>query len=1126
MYWVDAGARSYLKEFGGPGDSLQMMFPRPLRMALAEELARDYEERIRHGEYGSIEGRQAQLDMAPPDMAPSDMTPSIEETVPHEETTESIVEVDSPITGEPLALELGVAEGAGEDEIAPDEVIPDEVTPDEIEGLSHFGQLDDFVQMDEGPGETTTTIEDPSAPGEFIDVTLAPAGTDDEIDAAGLLPSAPMDAPLAASAGRHRAFAVFAIRGGVRGKKPIDRVEAESMPRALAIIAKRLAEIGSSSYEVRAPADAFKHHALIVLDADAGNHLYVVAEEKGTEFEPDINTQQPDQVKVPDDGAAALASDGGFAQPRSKMKVDVSTGASSVEREARAMTPAEVRTVSAAHGLDASSIEAKLLQDEPVHFGDWAILVNASGDVELQKAGRRVITKSIVEMDNVIATFMARTAAEKALPLTTKTAHYNLQQLMLVGCAQCGGLDEYLMPERALNVKCARCGTETPARVVAAQLESRNIVPGYVLVTDVPGEDVMNARRLLMAVREVSPTADGAVRNDGKLEISLRAIDERTLARIQNVLESKFGVTHQIARTAQAAPSTTMPESQPTMGVQIAPQQQQSQQAPTYTPPTPAATPPIGMAQPIAPTVQQAPAVPKKQVGPTPPPAMPAISVQMPTQPQQQTTQATRASRFAWKVTFKGTDGRPRAMPVEARDEATARHVFASYNGDAEILSVTAQELPPDMMDAEPTPSSASPIPAAPGMDMSAPTAPMSAMAVSPEVKEAIAAAMLTYRNSGVDVATAVKDFQSQFRQLVSRFGDETSPARQALGAEIIRAAQETWAKPALLELAAMRQAGAWDIDADDIVDFIMNVEPLYRAFIAAVSRRQYEEIAEEAIQAYQQQSPGHSVIAEPSEVAQLLMVEASANGNGTDASRQAQVDDNGYEDEAEIHSGEKLRIELDNQGSEPGSVLVTTDDAEGAMHDQSIRGSMWENADGMAYAIISDEPGLVEALEADGYDVYSSAYSPMDELMDEHEGARHEAADGKTLGKMPTPGAVPVQHGNKVQVPTDASKVLGPDSSTAESANRALDPPGKVKTQHPSQGSFSKTDMGGGEEDKEPRFPGEKKPPANGSYGLVGDGTSLTPTDLGEDSQTGDNPTTKKWDSESKKAPKNMRSK
>ena len=51
-YWVESGAKAYAKEFATPGE-WSKMFPKPLRDALAAELAKDEEEKIKNGEYGS-----------------------------------------------------------------------------------------------------------------------------------------------------------------------------------------------------------------------------------------------------------------------------------------------------------------------------------------------------------------------------------------------------------------------------------------------------------------------------------------------------------------------------------------------------------------------------------------------------------------------------------------------------------------------------------------------------------------------------------------------------------------------------------------------------------------------------------------------------------------------------------------------------------------------------------------------------------------------------------------------------------------------------------------------------------------------------------------------------------------
>jgi len=85
---------------------------------------------------------------------------------------------------------------------------------------------------------------------------------------------------------------------------------------------------------------------------------------------------------------------------------------------------------------------------------------------------------------------------------------------------------------------------------------------------------------------------------------------------------------------------------------------------------------------------------------------------------------------------------------------------------------------------------------------------------------------------------------------------------------------------------------------------------------------------------------------------------------------------------EFEVHEryGEEapeMKIKLDNMDKDDGTVTVYCDDKAAAIHDQSIEGSMWEAPGDLdvAYACICDRPGLVEALEADGYEVNTEDY-------------------------------------------------------------------------------------------------------------------------------------------------------
>jgi hypothetical protein len=165
--------------------------------------------------------------------------------------------------------------------------------------------------------------------------------------------------------------------------------------------------------------------------------------------------------------------------------------------------------------------------------------------------------------------------------------------------------------------------------------------------------------------------------------------------------------------------------------------------------------------------------------------------------------------RRRWAVTYEDIDGSVRTLPVEARTSKGARKVLAAYDSDVRVLKVAQMEEempPPDMgpemdMDMEMGPEADMG-----GMPGEEPMAPGMSVEVPPEVAEAINAAMLTFRNTGVDIASGIKDFQTQFKKVLERFGDEMSPGRQRIGAEIVRAAQDAWSKPALIDLTASRR--------------------------------------------------------------------------------------------------------------------------------------------------------------------------------------------------------------------------------------------------------------------------------------------------------------------------------
>lgn len=93
------------------------------------------------------------------------------------------------------------------------------------------------------------------------------------------------------------------------------------------------------------------------------------------------------------------------------------------------------------------------------------------------------------------------------------------------------------------------------------------------------------------------------------------------------------------------------------------------------------------------------------------------------------------------------------------------------------------------------------------------------------------------------------------------------------------------------------------------------------------------------------------------------------------------QCDHCGADIESSYGDPDAPEIKLDNMDRDDGSVLVTCEDSSVKEEHQSIAGSSWEAPSDMngAYAVITDEPGLVAKLEKEGYNVDSSEYCEPD---------------------------------------------------------------------------------------------------------------------------------------------------
>lgn len=73
------------------------------------------------------------------------------------------------------------------------------------------------------------------------------------------------------------------------------------------------------------------------------------------------------------------------------------------------------------------------------------------------------------------------------------------------------------------------------------------------------------------------------------------------------------------------------------------------------------------------------------------------------------------------------------------------------------------------------------------------------------------------------------------------------------------------------------------------------------------------------------------------------------------------------------------MKISLDNEDRDDGTVFVTAASAKAARRDQSIDGNYWNIDEDFAYAILEDRPGLADELREEGYIVDGATYDPLE---------------------------------------------------------------------------------------------------------------------------------------------------
>ena len=701
-YVVDEAARMYASEFAL--GNARDVFSTAVRDRVAQELAATYEEQMRAGEYDYLL-RAAQID-GPADM-PSD-------------------------TG-------GFAP-------APD--MPSD-------GADNGAVL----------SESSTVIEDPTAPGELLKVDVTPA-TGDEYMADGETAD----------------FAVFEDGAD----EPFDMISAASMREALGHLYERSGGENGPAHGTRVHAQVSTFDRL----ACVGDRVWLVrADVLAAEARRDQDLAARRQQAA--EREAAAQADGGAPPVAEAAPV-------------RTMSAADAARVAAALGFDEKRVAADVTRGHSVEFGPWSIGLGESGQVELRKANSKTPPRKYAfsRKSQAIREFMARVAGTADLQTSGSLA---VTPVYRVTCAACKVDNDYPLA-KAAAVACGSCKRSVAQVVVQAAMEAAeaksakrasaagaDAAPGrdYLLSVGFPvfaSADAqalaLNADRARSLVAEVVPTIDVIDPRPSDFKLLIRGASQAALNRVQAVLADRLGIV------AQYAPAA-VPAAAPAPGMAGRPMPPPGNaMAPSNIPPAPVTAP----AAPAAPGGALQP-TPSMQPGGAPMAPKPAAG-------------GDAQSKAIEKVKDMGKIS-------SARTEFTMADIFPGGETRTAQLAVDLEEMP--ALDSAPileegaalTPPSDSAGmdallgPGAAGGDALA----VATSVIDPEGEDAARSAMTHYRNQGMGIAQAIKEFMTEYKGFLEGFGDSSSPPRQMAEAALVRIAKEVYEKPVVLKPTASKVA-------------------------------------------------------------------------------------------------------------------------------------------------------------------------------------------------------------------------------------------------------------------------------------------------------------------------------
>lgn len=796
------------------------------------------------------------------DMDDGYMSDPDESELPHDEHTEEMATITSPITGEDLVIELGVKDDQHADGFEPSEDDAEEESPMSIGGLPDMEAMSTTASRRARQQSTRRA--------QMSTMTLKPSPA----------PS-PGESPMGGNS-----FPAQSSEAELGAGEPADETITTIIdPTSGEELQLTLTPIEDEGPEDLNPSD------------DAGD-----MQEEMMEPMSAMASAKSQPTDEDEDGMDAAFNPGVSKQPKDKVK-----GISPAVLTAKAglsLTTTQIKSLCASQGLDAPSIETKVLSGDwafggqqlvagvsewglgGLDVGDDLLLTRYNEKGDVSAIARRA---SLAEFDGVVNDFMALCAAglAKSAQKETGAGGWPLVPSKMwpgeksIACPKCGSLDVTMggsYPVRGTGAggrgrlgdaggldtnTCNDCGFSgsTPSKPIKAAAKRVPKTRDYVLTADVPQGAPIIARRMMASVHKIVANADGEMLNDGRLSIMLRQAEERTVNRIQKVLTDVFGIRNfeaqhiEMAKEAQRSYLDTSPGREPQFddGINYDPEssgsfspQEEEERLRDY-------CQHLGMApeqierevhrmqsglDPIDPRLR-AEGSHEEACGPMGMQAAPSDSPFKGRAPENQQPAGQPAKPLNAPMQTSATGSQVQQDFIKRHTDPLKRAQLEESIDDEEILDddmpMTDDELMPDEGDlgeSLPPEMGADPMMGGPGMgmdpmgggmgmggpgmggmggpglmgppmDASQMPLDISSGQLMPEDEQAVGAAMSHFRNTGLLPLEAIDKFVAAYGAMLDKYGDATSPQRGMAEAAVVRVMSEAYQRPAVIPAAA-----------------------------------------------------------------------------------------------------------------------------------------------------------------------------------------------------------------------------------------------------------------------------------------------------------------------------------